>query len=68
MKRCPIAAKIAGSIGILAVLCIQQIFHIGVRRFVRFVRPLLVTTLCVWEIWSDSNNCLSMYHVVGKKK
>ena len=41
MKWCPIAAKLAGSIGILRVLCIQWLLHIGVWTFARFVRPSL---------------------------
>ena len=40
-----------------AVLCFKRLFHIGVWTFARFVRPLLATTLYVWEIWSGSNNC-----------
>ena len=50
IKRCPIAAKIAGLIGILPC-CLKWLFHIGVWIFARFVRPLLATILCVWEIY-----------------
>ena len=38
-------------------------FQIGVRTFARFVRPLLATILCVWEIWCGSNNRVYMYYV-----
>ena len=31
-------------------LCFKRHFHIGVWTFVRFVRPLWATILCVWEI------------------
>ena len=27
------------------------------------MRPLSATILCVWEIWSGSNNRMYMYHV-----
>ena len=39
--------------------------------FARFVRPRLATILCVWQIWSGSNNRIYMYHVfhwLAKKK
>ena len=36
-------------------LCFKWLFHIGVWTFAWFVRPLLATILCVWEIWSGSN-------------
>ena len=60
-KRCPIAAKCAGLIGILPC-CVLNDF----LTFARFVRPLLATILFIWAIWST---CI-MYHVisVGKKK
>ena len=49
----------------------EQLFHAGVWMFARFVRPLLATILCVWEIWSGSNNRVYMYLpislVVNKK-
>ena len=48
MKRCPIAAKFAGSIGILPCC----VFPIEMWTFSRFVRPLLATILSIWEIWS----------------
>ena len=35
-----------------AVLCFKWHIHIGVWTFARFVRPLLATILCIWEIWS----------------
>ena len=44
------------------------LFHIGVWTFARFVRPLLATILCVWEIWSGSNNRVYMYHWLAKMK
>ena len=31
--------------------------------FAQFVRPLLATILCVWEILSGSNNRVYMYHI-----
>ena len=37
-----------------AVLCFKRLFHIGVWR--GFVRPLLATILCIWEIWSRVYN------------
>ena len=43
--------------------CFKQLFHIGVWTFAWFVRPLLATILCVWEIWPGSNNHVYMYHV-----
>ena len=43
--------------------CFKRLFHIGVWTFARFVKPLLVTIICVWEIWSGSNNRVYMYHV-----
>ena len=61
MKRCPIAAKIAGSIGILP--CCVLLFFTWVWMFARFVRPLLATILSVWEIWSGTNNHSITYHV-----
>ena len=35
--------------------------------FAQFVRPLLATILCVWEIWSGSNSrvCVSHISLVG---
>ena len=72
MKRYPIAAKIAGSIGILPCCALNDIFHIGlgVWMLAQFVRPLLATVPCVWEIWSGSNNRVYMYHAfhLAKKK
>ena len=35
--------------------------------FARFVRPLLPTILCRWEIWSGLNKCENMYQVLAKK-
>ena len=46
-----------------AVLCFKWLFHIGVWTFARYVRLLLAAILCVWEIWSGSNNPVYMYHV-----
>ena len=40
MKRCPIAAKIAGML----------FSHWGIWTFSRFMRLLFATILCVWEI------------------
>ena len=54
MKRCPIAAKIAGSNGILPGCVLNDfVLYIGVRTFARYVQPLLATILC---------------HTVNKKK
>ena len=58
-KQCPIAAKIAGSIGIMPCCILNDFFHMGFER----LRPLLATILCAWEIWSGSNNRVYMYHV-----
>ena len=63
MKWCPLAAKIAGS----SVLCFKRLVHIGVWTFSWFVRPLLATILCIWEIWFGSNNRLSRISLVGKQ-
>ena len=60
MKRCPIAAKIVGSIGILPRCVLLNDFF---TTFARFVRPFLATIICVLEIWSGSNNRVYMYHV-----
>ena len=35
-----------------AALCFKGLFHIGVWTFARFVRPLLTSILCIWEICS----------------
>ena len=43
-------------------------FHIGVWTFAWFVRPLLVTILYVWEIWSGSNNRVYMYPLAKTKQ
>ena len=43
-----------------AVLCFKQHFRIGVWPFARFVRPLLATILCTWEIWSPRKQCISL--------
>ena len=65
MKQFPIAAKIAGSIWILPCC----VLNIGVGMFAQFVRPLLATILCVWEIWSGSNNRVyNVFHCLAKKK
>ena len=45
------------------LLWFKRLFHIGVWTFARFVRPLLAIILCVWEIWSGSNNRMYMYHI-----
>ena len=39
-----------------AALCFKWLFHRRYECFPKFVRPLLATILCVWEIWSGSNN------------
>ena len=63
MKRCPIAAKIAGSTGILFMLCFKQLCLCKCLPD-NCVRPFLVTILCVREIWSCFNNSIIyMYHV-----
>ena len=46
-----------------AVLCLNFF-----SLFVWFVRSLLATILCRWEIWSGSNKHVYMYHVLAKKK
>ena len=48
-----------------AVLCFKRLCHIGVWTFARFVRPLLATILCVWEmcVWSGTITTYTMYHV-----
>ena len=53
------------SIGILPCCVLKILFHKGIWMFVRFVRPLI---LCVWEIWSGSNNRVSRNSLVGKKR
>ena len=65
MKRCPIAAKIAGSIGILLRCVLNDFFYMGVSEHLPDLwGPLLATILCVQEIWSGSNNrAHTMYHV-----
>ena len=70
MKQCPIAAQIAGSIRILPCCVLNEFAHIGVWAFDQYVRPFLATILCVWEIWSGSNNCIyvSRISLRGKKK
>ena len=47
-----------------AVLCFKRHFYVGVWTFARFVKPLLATVLCVWEIWSGSNNHVYMYNKI----
>ena len=49
-----------------AVLCFKRLFQIGVWTFSRFMRPLLATILCIWEIWSPRIQCVT-YFPVGKK-
>ena len=74
MKWCPTAVKCAGSIRILPCHVLNDFFtykymHIVVWAFTWFVRPLIATILCVWEIWSGSQNCVhtvyihAQYHV-----
>ena len=36
--------------------------------FARFVRPLLATIYCVWEIWSGSNNCICVTYFTSWEK
>ena len=48
---------------ISAAPCFKRLVHTGVWTFARFVRPLLATILCTWEIWSGFNNRAYMYHV-----
>ena len=57
MKQCPIAA-------IDLPHCALSDFFTGVWMFARFVRPLLTTILCIWEIWSTR----IQYIPVFKKK
>ena len=64
MKRCPITAKIAGLIGIL-----PRLFDIVVWLFAWVAWPLWATILCVWKIWSGSNNSVyNVFHWLAKKK
>ena len=54
-----------------AMLCFKRLFHIGGWTFTWFMRPLLATILCVWQIWSGSNNSvyiLSRISLVGNTK
>ena len=46
-----------------AMLCFKQLFHIGVWTFAQFVRLLLATILCVWEILPCSSNRVYKYHI-----
>ena len=62
MKRCPIAAKIAGSIGILPCCVLNEFFTY------RFVRPLLPAILCIWEIWSLRIHVSRISPCLPKKK
>ena len=48
MKQCPIAAKIAGLIGILPRCVLSDFFNEGYERLPDFIRPLLATLLCAW--------------------
>ena len=66
MKQCPIAAKITGSIGILPC-CALNDFHIRVWTFTRFVRPLLATILCTWELYPRVYNVSSISLLATKK-
>ena len=51
-----------------AVLCFKRLFHIlWVWTFAQFVRPLLATILCIWEIWSPRIQSIT-YFPVGKTK
>ena len=45
-----------------AALYLKRLFHTGVWTFGRFVRPLLATIVCVWEIWSGSNRVPRITH------
>ena len=67
IKCCLIAAKIAGSIGILPCCILNDFFHTGAWTFARFVRPLLATILCI--IWNlvPAYTCIT-YFPVGKKR
>ena len=68
MKQCPIAAKIAGSIGILP--CCVWLFHIGVWTLARFVRLLSHHTLCMGNLVWFQYPCIhvSRISLVGQKK
>ena len=67
VKRCPIAAKIAGLIGILPC-CDLNDFHIEVWTFSRFVRPILATILCICGNLVPAYVTCVTYFPVGKKK
>ena len=50
-----------------ASLCFVWLFLIGVWTFAWFVRPLLATIHCTWEIWSPHIQCIT-YFPPGKIK
>ena len=49
-----------------AVLYFKQLFHIWIWTFARFVRPLLATILCIWEIYSPRIH-VSHFPLLAKK-
>ena len=70
MKQCPIAAKITGSIGIRRAVFETTFSHRGMNVCPVCGAFLIATILCVWEIWSGSNNRMSciMYFTGWPKK
>ena len=51
-----------------ATLCFKWLFHIHVVwLFAWFVQPLFGAILCVWEIWSGSNNRLAPKEITQNK-
>ena len=47
MERCPIAAQITGSIGILPCCVLNDLFKYGYEHLPRFVRPLSAAILFI---------------------
>ena len=68
VKQCPVAEKDCWINWNSAMLCYKLLFHIVVRTFAQFVRPLLATILCIWKIWSGSNNLINITYFTGCQK
>ena len=66
MKRCLIATKIAGSIGILLCCVLNDFFHTGAWTFARFVRPLLAAILCIMWNLVPAYTCITYFPVCKK--
>ena len=67
MKRCPIAAIIARSIGILPCCALNNFFSHRGMNVCLIVRLLLATILCIWEICSPRIQCIT-YFPAGQKR